>query len=87
MRQRAAEAAPIFSQASLLDLYNQIITEPYNIGDIRSWPRFVDAVRKPFDDAQEGIRAAPGVRILRPNRIVSFIRGADPRDLALYPRP
>jgi len=53
----------IFSQASLLDLYDpdrsQTVT---NLGDIRSWPRFVDAVRGPLN-AQKGLGGA-GIRIL-----------------------
>ena len=55
----------IFSQASLLDLYDpdrsQTVT---HLGDIRSWPRFVDAVRGPLN-AQKGL-GGTGIRILTP---------------------
>jgi molybdopterin-containing oxidoreductase family iron-sulfur binding subunit len=53
----------IFSQASLLDLYDpdrsQTVT---HLGGIRSWPRFVDAIRGPLN-AQKGLGGA-GIRIL-----------------------
>ena len=75
----------IFSQASLLDLYDpdrsQTVT---NLGDIRSWPRFVDAVRGPLN-AQKGLGGA-GIRILTQTVSSPSLAAQIRAILALYPQ-
>jgi len=75
----------VFSQASLLDLYDpdrsQTVT---NLGGIRSWARFVDAVRGPLN-AQKGLQGA-GIRILTPTVSSPTLAAQLRAVLAVYPQ-